>query len=327
MTTNDSVSLPTKELAKSTRLTYTRILRRIVKNPRKAIKGIGAMSTAGNVRAALRAAHRAIHEDSEKNTDFGVVAREAIAILGGHDSVEETIEKILALELSARVGRVSKLKNLPDDWIEETIDAAAIETKEEQAAVIVSALTGARPGEVASIGLLHHECGDLCVIIEGNKTSDVAGQQQRILRFAPLGLAQRLIPFAGKDVASRPFKDINSRRMQRVVEKASTKVFGCPTQVNCSTFRNNVASQLKSLGWNAEEIAIVLGHQSETTQKFYGRRRYASSSGGWLAPKIIHGTNVVRPVAPSSVTFHQSQYFQHSAANQSMREVLVERPR
>lgn len=327
MTTNDKVSQPTNKLAESTQLTYTRILRRIVKNLPEAIEGIGAISTAGNVRAALRAAHRAIHDDSKMHTDFGELARKAIATLGGHDSVEETIAEIFALELSARVGRVSKLKNLPDDWIEETIEAAAIETQEEQAAVIVSALTGARPGEVASIGLLHLACGDLCVIIEGNKISDSSGQKQRILRFAPLGLAQRLIPFAGQEVASRPFTDINSRRMQRVVEKASTKAFDCATEVNCSTFRNNVASQLKALGWTTQDIAIVLGHQSEVTQKYYGRRRYASSSGGWLAPSKLHATNAVRPVAPSSMTFHQSQYFQHSAANQSVQEMQVERPR
>ena len=319
--------IPTSLLANSTRRTYFNIYKRIVNPEVDAFEGIGAVSTANNFRAALRVAYRCMNEESEIITDFGIAARAAIRHLGGHESAEDAMQAILSGDLSARVARMKKLKNLPLDWNEQIIEAASCETSAEQGAMVAMSLVGPRPGEVATIGLTMMKNGDIAMRVEGNKISEASGQSWRVFMLAPTGLARRLLPFATRGKMSYPFKKINSKRIQRVVAKASARAFGRATAVNCSTFRNNVSSELKALDWPADEIAKTLGHQGQNTQRFYGRRGFARKSGGWVPPKSVQTSQPTRPVSPSSVSYHESQYNPQSSDSQSSEARPVFGPR
>jgi len=99
------------------------------------------------------------------------------------------------------------------------------------------------------------ENGDIAIRIGGNKISEVSGQCWRVFVLPPAGLVRHFLPFATTRKFSFPFRSINTRRIERVVAKASSKSFGCHKRVNCSTFRNGVSSQLKALNWSADDIA------------------------------------------------------------------------
>jgi integrase len=315
----------TSDLAASTHKSYCNTFRRIAEEGLGAFDDVEAQGTAQNMRAALRSGYRSLDDLSEVHSEFGILARAAILRLGGHDSAEDAIEAILSGDLTKRVGRVKKLKGLPDDWLDLTIDAAECEIETEHAAVMVMALAGPRPSEIASIGLCELENGDIAVMIDGTKITEVSGQTQRRLTFPPVGLARWLRIFASQGEYSYPFVNINNKRMERIVAKASIRAFGCPRRVNCSTFRNNVSSQLKALEWSADAIAKVLGHQSQKTQKFYGRIRFGKRTSSWMAPSQVHSTEIVRAVAPSSVSYHQSIYFQQQSDSHLVHQMPAQR--
>lgn len=318
---------PTDDLAVSTRNSYLSIYKRTVDPEIDAFEGIRAVSTANKFRAAYRVADRCMKEGAEKNTEFGIFARKAILHFGGLENAEAFMDAILSGDLSARVSRMNKLKNLPSDWNEQMIEATKCESIAEQAAVVAMSMVGPRPGEIAEIGLVIMKNGDLAMKVSGNKLSEVSGQTWRVFMFAPEGLAKRLLPFATRGKISYPFKKINSKRIQRVVAKASAKAFGCATKVNCSTFRNYVSSELKALDWSADDIAQSMGHQGQKTQRYYGRRRFARKSAGWAPPKSVQTSQPTRPVSPSSVTYHHSHYAQQSTDSHSVEARQVCRPR
>jgi hypothetical protein len=310
--------IPTNLLADSTRASYLSIFNRTVDPHVDAFAGIHAVSTANKFRAAYRVGDRCMQEGVESNTEFGIAARKAILHFGGLENAESFMDAILAGDLSARVSRMNKLKNLPADWSEQMIEAAKCESSAEQAAVVAMAMVGPRPGEIADIGLLIMENGDLAMRLNGNKLSEVSGQCWRVFMLEPEGWAKRLLPLATRGKISYPFKKINSKRIQRVVAKASAKAFGCATKVNCSTFRNHVSSELKALDWSEDDIAKAMGHQSQKTQRFYGRRRFARKPGGWVPPKTVQTSQTTRPVSPSSMTYHLSQYAARSSDSHSV---------
>lgn len=284
-------------LAQTTINEYRRVLRLVAEAPEPFLANIKTKGRARVVKAALRwsatQADTDIASTSQADRNFGDV----LVKLGGANGVLALASKIDVEPLQRRVGRVRKLQGLRPDWAERLVAATQQETPLEHAAVIALHQTGCRLSELTQIALRVHS-GHLAIAIPGKKLKAQAGQKLRGLTLPLESRVTTLAALCPKDgTFVQPFRDLSMRRVERVIEKASQATLGDPRRVNSSCLRNNVASLCKAAGWPPGRIAELLGHQSEGTQKYYGRATMGTTRTGWVQPINVSATHPTRQVA------------------------------
>lgn len=162
-------------------------------------------------------------------------------------------------------------------------------------ALLLLALCGLRPSELAK-GVVLLLQGDLLWLrIRGGKVTEKNGQPHRTLAFHVANpwaglLAETLDLVEGAAAGYR----VDRRRLQRAVARAAEH--GLPWLVHrpsCISFRHQFASDLKCARVTPDMIGAALGHASARTQGMYGRAVFGR--GGDM-PIMIAARRQVRPM-------------------------------
>jgi integrase len=289
---------------KRTLTSYNLQLKRIIELGTKAFDGLKTKSSITHLGSALRYAQGILSDpDGAKDSVYDICS-EALVQIGGADKISQLIDQLRSGPLKRKVGRSKKLIGLPQDWAENMVTASASEKTLEHLAVVALYMTGCRPDEIQNIAMkISLKTNSLLVVIAGAKVKNMAGQEKRGLFFTLQGFAAELAQICDDESIHHPFQNINARRVERLVEKASKKVLGDERRVSASTFRNHVASVMKARHASPTEIAQFLGHQSEVTQTDYGRATYGKNSSNWIAPIKLTVSTPVRQVMSAAQKF------------------------
>lgn len=173
----------------------------------------------------------------------------------------------------------------------------------------VASLTGCRPTEIEGVQVAMDNAGGLIFTIEGAKTNDGHGQPVRVLtlcndpprpEFAHL---YKLAPFEVK----APEVSNPSNAFTKALERASRASFTTKAPLMSPyVYRHALASDLKADATDPAQIAQVLGHSVERTQRFYGHT--ASGTKGNRCVCAI-GNREVRTHKPERKTVVKTQQF------------------
>lgn len=284
-------------LAKTTQVEYMRALRLIARSDGRSLEEITTKSRARVVKAAVR---WGVGEYiSSEITSAALLPDISLALerLGGKDRAIAVVDAIAVGGLKRRVGRVKKLNGLEPGWALRLVMATKGESAIEHAAVVALFHTGCRISELHGI-LLCRIKDHIGIAIKGTKQKKQAGQSLRRVIFPIEGTLEKLAALCPEErTFFCPFEFLKTRRVERVIEKASQLTQGSPRRINSSCLRNNVASLAKAAGWEPSKIAGFLGHQSETTQQYYGRavKGQGARRDGWVEPIKVTASTSTRP--------------------------------
>lgn len=309
----EEISTKKLRISASTQAQYVLTLRRFAKRGMPYLEDMGAKSTGHVFRAAMRWALAIEGDSGGEDAPHQIACAEALSVFGGPLGAIDFLKDFSCSPLKKRIGRVKKLRGLPPDWSHQIVGATITEAPLEHSSIVALAQTGCRPSEIQGLHMAVRQ-GELLIAIRGKKVREFAGQDLRGFRFAicePLQPLVQLCPLDESVVS--PFDSINARRIERLLEKASTKVFGDPRRVNASTIRNGAASKLKSLDWSKEDIAKFLGHQSERTQKYYGRALLGRRSTNFIEPLSVIAKTPPRPVKTYHFRLNEAQGYRADA--------------
>jgi integrase len=294
-----------KTLSQSSQLEYLRTLIHLNQTGLESLKTVRSKSRIRVIRAALKWCLSQMNIAAEGKKPADPMFADFIANLGGTDAVTNLARTLEPNMPKRRTGRVNKLRGLPTDWAMSVVNAIPNLPKNEKAAVMLMAHLGFRPSELPQI-CLKATADHFGVVIVGKKIKGDSGQSLRGASFEKSIYWEDVMNLCTSQ-ASYPFETINAKRIERVIQKASMAVFGDPARVTASTFRNLVASEAKSRGWPPEKIACLLGHQSQRTQKYYGRASLSSKYSGWIAPTDVRAQVTPRPRNDSPPEFTRSR--------------------
>jgi len=197
-----------------------------------------------------------------------------------------------------RAGKNSKrkgLRGLPDDWRDQLIEQAC---PEDQIPLMVMALSGCRPAELKKRILVMSDWPYLAFIINGAKVKEYAGYEQRSVVIDPQTLLCRndeLIQslFASKQSVAIANDQSFQKRIKRLAQRLGFK------NVSCYSLRHQLAADAKATGTGKTDLAKVLGHQAERTQRYYGNHQQGNKGGRVLE---IHGHTQTEPRPAPDVT-------------------------
>lgn len=184
-----------------------------------------------------------------------------------------------------RAGRNSKrksLRGLPPDWRDQLIENAK---PDDQLPLLVMALCGCRPAELKKgVGVMS-DPPLLAFIIHGAKIKDHAGYEQRAVAIDPHTLLFRnhdliQLLFATSQTVAIGDDQSFQKRVKRFAVRLGFK------NVSCYSLRHQLAADAKATGTGKTELARVLGHQAERTQRYYGNHQQGNKGGRVLE---IHG--------------------------------------
>lgn len=190
-----------------------------------------------------------------------------------------------------RAGKNSKrkgLRGLPDDWRDQLIEQAR---PEDQIPLLVMTLSGCRPAELKK-GIEIMSAGHLLAfIIQGAKVKEYAGYEQRAVAIDPQTLLCRnhdLIQsmFASEWKVSIANDQSFQKRIKRLAQRLGFK------NVSCYSLRHQLAADAKATGTGKTDLAKVLGHQAERTQRYYGNHQQGNKGGRVLE---VHGHTQTEP--------------------------------
>lgn len=192
------------------------------------------------------------------------------------------------------------LGRLPVDWRDQILSVVNLI---ELPPILVLALTGCRPGELATGVQIQAQGDRLLLTILGSKVSERNGQPTRkiMVDLTHPWVASLNARCAGQGAAvtvSLPEAKLN-RLLARLAKKAkanSTSQGGqWDYQISAYSFRHQVAADLKAISAAPARIAEVLGHRSERTQTCYGQWRQGRAGG-------------VSPIISVSATYQPRQH-------------------
>jgi len=199
----------------------------------------------------------------------------------------------------ARVGRVQRIKRYPQDWRERMLNSIQTGIPNMKEAVVVLALTGCRPSELASAEVSLHEDG-VQITVESLKSLGGKNATRRGAIYKANEITSTLVPLAQK--GGRPFSDIKYKALDNLLQRTSQKrgVFSGSVRVSIrsSDFRNQLAADAKADGRPPEEIAMLLGHISTLQQKVYGRSALGRRSSLFFPAEVLQ-THAVRHMPPT----------------------------
>lgn len=208
-----------------------------------------------------------------------------------------------------RLKRRSKrkaLKGLPPTWREDLYGRGA--TGKYADALLASALTGARPGEVVkgiTAWLQHDEAlgiETLCLYVQGIKVKAQQGQRYRLMTYAaedthPLvaALVKRLGLLPGRKLHIHVAKAGNFTAEVQRLARALWPKHGHAITATC--FRHQWSSDVKASG-DGDATSHGLGHRSAKTRRHYGMAHQAHG-GHALRPVRIEADLPVRTFRPN----------------------------
>jgi len=144
---------------------------------------------------------------------------------------------------------------------------------------------------------LHFDGSGVVVKLLGAKVSENSGQEWRKFKLQPGVLPTELveqIKAEGTLTVSIESTDAFRTHLTRL----SAELFPGKPAITGYSFRHSLAENLREAGWEAEELAAVLGQSVSETQAYYGRRRRT----GTRAPEAVGidkgSVETARPVRP-----------------------------
>lgn len=195
------------------------------------------------------------------------------------------------------------LKGLPPSWREDLCARGA--SGKYADALLVSALTGARPGEVAkgiTAWLQHDEAlgiETLCLYVHGLKVKTQQGQRYRFMGYAvedphPLvaALVKRLSVLPDRKLEIRVAKSGNFTAEVQRLARALWREHVHAITATC--FRHQWSADAKATG-DADAASRGLGHRIAKTRKYYGTAQQGRG-GHTLRPVRIETDLPVRPM-------------------------------
>lgn len=198
------------------------------------------------------------------------------------------------------------LKGLPPTWRENLFERGA--SGKYADALLASALTGARPGEVVkgiTAWLQHDEAlriETLCLYVQGIKVKAQQGQRYRFMAYAaednhPLvtALVKRLSSLPGRKLHIHVAKADNFTAEVQRLARALWPDHGQAITATC--FRHQWSADVKSTG-DADAASRGLGHRSTKTRRHYGTAHQARG-GHALRPVRIEADLPVRTFRPN----------------------------
>lgn len=211
-------------------------------------------------------------------------------------------------ERRRRHSKRSDLKDLPDGWRESLV----ARMPKYRLAVLVSAVTGCRPEELALGVQLTVEDGMLVVKIKGAKVGGQAGQPWRRLSW-PVDSASPLVRMliaeveAGAIVAQISNPKAYSGAMRAAGYRAWPRRKETKKTVTPYCLRHAFAADMKAGGMGSEEVSAALGHCSDVTKQYYGSAQQGGRAGAVAPPKV----EAARPVKITP----KSKYIQPNGKN------------
>lgn len=198
------------------------------------------------------------------------------------------------------------LKGLPPTWREDLYERGA--TGKYAAALLASALTGARPGEVVKgiTAWLQHDDAlgieTLCLYVQGIKVKAQQGQRYRLITYAAedthslvAALVKRLGPLPGRKLHIHVAKAGNFTAEVQRLARALWPEHGHAITATC--FRHQWSADLKALG-DGDAASRGLGHRSAKTRRHYGMAHQARG-GHALRPVRIEADLPIRTFRPN----------------------------
>lgn len=204
---------------------------------------------------------------------------------------------------SKRSSKRQALRGLPHVWREEVCSAAA--SGKYADAMLVAALTGARPSELVrgvQVGLERDQQGAelMTFQITGSKVKGQQGQPSRRITFAagdphPLVVAMRRA-LQNEGAVGLLVKIDSAVNLTVEVRRLATRLWpGHRQAVTAYCFRHQWAADAKRRG-DADAVSRGLGHASAKTRRNYGTANQASSSHA-LNPISVEANRAIKEVA------------------------------
>lgn len=208
-------------------------------------------------------------------------------------------EDMLEITGEQKKSKHSKRKDLPKmpkDWKERMLRRGA-QSPRYGLPTLVIAVTGCRPEELVKGVDLQFDGNGIVAKILGAKVSEHSGQEWRKFKLQPGVMPTELveqIKAAGTLTVSIKSTDAFRTHLTRL----SAELFPGKPAVTGYSFRHSLAENLREAGWEAEELAAVLGQAVSETQAYYGRRRRAGSRAPEAAGIDKGSVETARPVRP-----------------------------
>ncbi len=194
-----------------------------------------------------------------------------------------------------RKGKRRGLSSLPKTWRQMMVEQCPANSAYRDA-LIISALTGCRPSELAKGVVIEATTEKLWITIQGAKVTPTSGQPVRQLEFsAAVPFAQVLQTITSAQAGGMVTMIDCPKAFSDFVRALSRQVFPeSKYVVSPYSFRHAFAADRKAEKLPKDQIAAMMGHLSMQSQKAYG----IASQGRWpLAPvQSVSASRVVNGV-------------------------------
>lgn len=217
-----------------------------------------------------------------------------IGVLEGYEAGD-----LLALTGERKKSSRSKRKDLvklPSDWKRRMLTRAERSPTYYLPTLLIAA-TGCRPEELVDGLELRVDGGQVVVRWDGAKVSKTSGQPWRQFKLKPDVLPEKVL----KQVEAAGMLKVSiasTGAFRAHLTRHSKELFPKKPFVTGYSFRHSLAEDLREAGWEAEEIAAVLGQSVAETQAMYGRRRRTESRAPQAVTIERNSVETARPVRP-----------------------------
>jgi integrase len=199
-----------------------------------------------------------------------------------------------------RKGKRTGLFSLPEDWRQKMVNASV--GSEYHLALMALTLTGLRPAELEKgVRVELTAEGHLAFTVCGAKVTAIAGQPMRQIRMyvgdpVTRRLALHLQATGGKDGIVVSVSD--ARKFCDDVRALSARLFKrCKYVASPYSFRHAFSADMKTQNVSPQDLAMMMGHVTERSQRGYGSRNQGRSPF-----IIIHSVTAKMPVRAAKVS-------------------------
>lgn len=226
----------------------------------------------------------AIHE--ERYEQIVQPSRQRLQQLERYHGKEQALE--IADRRQKRKSKRRSLKGLDQGWMIKVQEA--VPAKYKQAAAVLHA-TGLRPSEIERGAIVIMKGGQVAVKIWGSKyDKKMKGHETRILIFDRRSAAGQLLEqdilnghHDEKSVRVSIPEDVKLDAFTKAYKRACEKALGFRgKKMSVYSARHQVGSNLKAEGWDHDDIARAMGHQSTESQSHYGSNKQGKGGSGLL---------------------------------------------
>lgn len=200
---------------------------------------------------------------------------------------------VCPIDAVPKAGKRKSLRGLPLNWREQLVAAAPSPVCREW--ILLLAVAGVRPAEVAAGIRVQPIDGGVELKINGAKTDRGHGQPERVIEaVGPLALMLA-------EGSARTTAATTANAVSVAAGKLGRKVFGVRRShlVSAYSFRHQFASDLKASGLDGVTVSAILGHSVDDTKKQYGTSKQAR---GLQTTRLISATRTVKVLKKSSLS-------------------------